>query len=164
MSGVGAISPGARRGSAAVGHLSDLAGVEAASVMALRLWCDGAQNRATLRDTFAAHLGAGAARSALEAWQALLDMCHAYGRRPLMRHGVSCKCLGADEACFAHFMAAATHGAREDALMMATLLVRPDCAPMVTALAAECGLAFQAMQPRTPGSAPLRAATQTTLH
>ncbi|MCZ4351920.1 hypothetical protein O4H61_05275 [Roseovarius aestuarii] len=165
MSGSDTISAQARRGSAAVGYLSDLAEVEAASVMALRLWCDGAHNRAALQDEFTAHLGEGRARAALDAWQTLLDMCHEFGRRPLMRHGVSCKCLGADEACFAHFMAAATLGEREDAMMIATLLVRPDCAPMVTALAAECGMALQGMHPRPSASLSSNHTVQTpTLH
>ena len=42
-----------------------------------------------------------------------------------MRHSIECRCLGGDEACFANLVATAAEGEREDALLMATLMVEP---------------------------------------
>ncbi len=67
-----------------------------------------------------------------------------------MCHSVQCACLGADESCFANFIATAATGEREDAMLIATLLVRPDVAPIVTSLAADFGLALIRMRPRRP--------------
>ena len=62
-----------------------------------------------------------------------------------MRHGVSCKCLGADESCFANFIGYASDGEREDALMMATTIVEAGMAPMLVSLAQDFGLALRRM-------------------
>lgn len=67
-----------------------------------------------------------------------------------MRHALHCKCLGADEACFANFIATAATGEREDAMLIATLIVRADVAPLIASLAAEVGLAFRQMQLAAP--------------
>ena len=76
-----------------------------------------------------------------------------------MRHAADCACLGADEACFANFIATATTGEREDALLMAMLLVRPDVAPQLCAVAMNLGLALKQMllrsAPVMPGNGPL---------
>ncbi len=82
-----------------------------------------------------------------------------------MRHSVQCKCLGADEACFANFIATAATGEREDAMLIATLLVRPDVAPLIVSLAADVGLAFMRMCLSAPRemAAPSHE-TQKTLH
>ena len=64
-----------------------------------------------------------------------------------MRHSVTCKCLGSDESCFANFIATATDGQREDAMLIATLLVRADMAPLVASLAADFGAGAQADAP-----------------
>lgn len=67
-----------------------------------------------------------------------------------MRHSVQCKCLGADESCFANFIATAATGDRDDAMLIATLLVRPDVAPLITALATDFGLALVRMNLAAP--------------
>jgi hypothetical protein len=67
-----------------------------------------------------------------------------------MRHSLQCKYLGADESCFANFIATAATGEREDALLIATLLVRPDMAPLIASLANYVGLAFKKMHLGAP--------------
>jgi hypothetical protein len=52
-----------------------------------------------------------------------------------MGHAPGCPCAGADECVFARFVALAAEGAREDAVLMAALMVRADLA---------LGLALQA--------------------
>jgi hypothetical protein len=62
-----------------------------------------------------------------------------------MRHQVNCKCLGADESCFANFIGYATDGEREDALFIATTIVRPGIASMAVDCAQQFGLALMQM-------------------
>lgn len=156
------------RGGAPVGFVSELDKIEAASVIYLRLWCDGPESQSAVWNDLTSSLGSDRGRRAMTAFEDLCGLCARHGRRPLMRHSVDCKCLGADESCFANFIASAATGNREDAMMFATLLVRPDMAPVVTALAADFGHALMRMnlaapkdlrgQPPTPHSYP------TTIH
>lgn len=133
------------RGGAPVGVITDLSGIEAASVIYLRLWSNGPDSQAEVWNDFSTALGSTQGRKALNAFEQLYGLCSKHGRRPLMRHSVSCKCLGSDESCFANFIATAAEGEREDAMLIATLLVRPDVAPMITELAADFGLALKRM-------------------
>jgi hypothetical protein len=138
------------RGGARIGFVTELGGIEAASVIYLRLWCNGPDSQADVWNDFASHLGATQGRKALQAFEDLFRICSQHGRRPLMRHSVDCKCLGADEACFANFIATAATGERDDAMLIATLIVRPDVAPIITALASDFGHALMRMNLRAP--------------
>ncbi|WP_179380819.1 hypothetical protein [Jannaschia marina] len=138
------------RGGAAVGVLSDLDAVEAAAVLYLRLWCDGPEAQAQVWDDFRRTLGPDHGRRALKSFETLCGLCTRHGRRPLMRHSLRCACVGADESCFATFIATASGGEREDAMLIATLLVRADVAPLVAALASDVGLAFRRMNLKDP--------------
>lgn len=137
-------------GGFAVGQVAELSRLEASVVLYLRLWTDGPDSQATVWNDFALGLGADSGRAALQSFERLCGLFVAHGRRPLMRHGVNCACLGADEACFANFVATAVDGEREDALLIATLLVRPDVAPVVTDLARDVGLSLKRMFLRHP--------------
>ncbi|WP_170413586.1 hypothetical protein [Ruegeria arenilitoris] len=138
------------RGGAAVGRLNDLGPVEAGAVMYLRLWGDGAQGRADAASDFEIALGAECGRAAMMSLDRLCSLCAHHGRRPLIRHGLGCSCLGADENCFAQMIAAASEGSREDAMMMASLIVRPDFAPALASLSEELGLALRRMTASIP--------------
>lgn len=138
------------RGGAPVGFVAELDSVEAASVIYLRLWCDGPVAQAQVWNDFASSLGPKQGRKACQSFGELCQLCTRHCRRPLMRHAVTCQCLGADESCFAHFIAAAATGDREDALMIATLLVRPDVAPLIASLAADVGFALKRMHLAAP--------------
>ncbi len=139
-----------KRGGAPVGYITELDGIEAASVIYFRLWCDGPEAQASVWNDFAASLGSTQGHRALKSFEHLCSLCAQYGRRPLMRHSVCCKCLGSDESCFANFIGAASTGDRDDAMLIATLLVRPDVAPLLTSLAADFGLALKRMNLRAP--------------
>ena len=139
-----------KRGSAPVGFITELDGIEAASVIYLRMWSDGPEAQASVWNDFAASLGADQGRKALKSFEDLCSLCSKYGRRPLMRHSVNCKCLGSDESCFANFIGTAVTGDRDDAMLIATLLVRPDVAPLLTALATDFGVALKRMNLRAP--------------
>ncbi|WP_305971091.1 MULTISPECIES: hypothetical protein [unclassified Mameliella] len=154
------------RGGAPVGYLSELGPVEAGAVLYLRLWNDGDASRSEVWNDFARHLGAAEGRQALGAFEELCALCARHCRRPLMRHHVTCKCLGADESCFATFIGYASEGQREDALLLAMTLVRPDMAPILAGLAEDFGLALRRMTCRTPAGTSRKAGPNTprTLH
>jgi predicted amidophosphoribosyltransferase len=152
------------RGGATVGSISDLDAIAAASVIYLRMWCDGPENQHNVQCDFASTLGADRGQRALESFTELCSLCARHGRRPMMRHAVSCKCLGADEACFANFIAIAADGERDDAMLIATLLVRPDVAPVIAALAMDFGLALKQMNLAAPRDVRSKTSIQTTLH
>ena len=139
-----------KRGGAPVGFITELDGIEAASVIYLRLWSDGADAQAQVRDDFVTALGHHRGEKAVQSFEQICSLCTAHGRRPLMRHSVQCKCLGADESCFANFIATASEGAREDAMLIATLLVRVDVAPLLASCAFDFGLALKRMRLGAP--------------
>jgi hypothetical protein len=152
------------RGGAPVGFITELDSIEAASVIYLRLWSDGPASRAQVRSDFSAALGVDQGHKAAKSFEQLYSLCAIHGRRPLMRHSVECKCLGADESCFANFIATAAEGEREDAMLIATLLVRVDMAPVVTSCAADFGLALKRMHLAAPRDITQIHPQSTTLH
>ena len=149
-------APTRHRGGAPVGFVAELDPVEAGAVLYLRSWCEGPDARARMRQDFVAVLGPDRGSDALRAFDTLCDLCARYGRRPLMRHQVACKCLGADESCFAHFVGYASEGQREDALLIATTIVRPDMAPLLVDVAQHFGLALRRMALDAAPTPPVR--------
>jgi len=129
--------------------LTELGPVEAKAVLYLRLWCDGPDAQQQVWNDFARELGSENGRKALKSFETLCSLCVRHGRRPLMRHHATCECLGADESCFANFVGYASEGEREDALMIATTIVRPDMAPSLVGLAQDFGLALRRMALKT---------------
>ena len=125
--------------------LRQLEDLNACCVIYLRLWCDGPDGRAAVRRDLDNALGPRRASTAIEAFETLIALLSQHQRRKLMRHAVSCPCLGADEAYFAHFVATAATGEREDALWMAMVLVRPETAMHLTAAASAFGLRIAQM-------------------
>ncbi len=148
------------RGGAPVGYLTELDSIEAASVIYLRLWCAGPDAQSQVCNDLVTCLGPEKGQKSLESFQTLCSLCARHGRRPLMRHAVHCKYLGADEACFANFISTAATGDRDDAMLIATLIVRADVAPLLTSVAADFGLALRRMRL----SAPRELANDTQVH
>ncbi|WP_425045162.1 hypothetical protein [Primorskyibacter sp. S87] len=119
------------RGGRTVGHVGDLSPVEIEAVRALRGWDQRGSDDEPERSAGEACLSQ------------ICQACMSHGRRPFVRHGVTCACLGADEACFAAMVHSASMGDREDATLFAALLVRPDMAPYLAGLAEQFGLALR---------------------
>ncbi len=133
------------RGGNPIGYVTDLGEVEAGAVRYLRLWCSGPGPQAEVLDDFIGCLGPTEGRSALDSLEGICRLCALHGRRPLVRHQPACRHLGTDEACFANFIAAAGEGAREDAMLIATLIVRADMACVAVEMAERLGLALRRM-------------------
>jgi hypothetical protein len=108
-------------GAEAVGLLAAVDPLSRRAVIALRRWCDE-----------------GAAPS--ESFARLCSLCIGAAQRPLMRHGLDCPCLGADEAAFAAIVRLAAEGDREEALMIAMAVLRADYALSAVVLAQQAGL------------------------
>jgi hypothetical protein len=126
-------------GGAAVGQLAELPPLERRVIRCLRLWCAEPQ---ALTTELAARRGAAAAEGIATDFGALMLTFVSHARRPMLRHDLDCPCAGADECVFARFVALAAEGAREDAVLMAALMVRPDMALPLATLAEAIGLAL----------------------
>jgi hypothetical protein len=139
-----AIHPGA----APVGHLAELPPLERRLIRYLRLWSAGPDGRELALDELDARHGAGAARLAARFGELVLLIVR-HARRPLLGHAPDCPCAGSDECVFARFVALAAEGAREEAILMAALMVRADLALELTARAEEVGLSLmRGLEPR----------------
>jgi hypothetical protein len=147
--GNGVPDPELPRGAAPVAVLAELPAVEMAAVLALRLWCSGAEGRARLAADLALALGAAAA-DADHGLSELIRLVVQGGRRPMMRHGIDCPCVGGDESAFAQMVAAAAGGDREDALIFALALMPPVAAFAACQQAGPVGLALLALVRRRP--------------
>ena len=144
------------RGGAAVGMVGDLDPVAAAAVLYLRLWSEGPEGRARMARDMALALPEPGAARLCDRFGTLCDICLTHARRPLMRHALTCRCLGADESCFAHLVTAGSEAAREDAVLFAALLIRPDVAMGLAPLIEEVGLGLRRMTARlTDSDAPV---------
>lgn len=103
------------RGASTVGYLSELPPVEAVAVVYLRLWFSGPAH--VVEEEFTRALGPQEGALRLSAFEKLMKLIATSARRPIMRHSVGCKCLGADECALAHAVAAAASGDRQDAML-----------------------------------------------
>lgn len=128
-------------GGATVASLRALDDVQVLAVMLMRDGFDGPQGLARVHDAFVEILGKDAGPAAAEHWTGFARFLLAHARRPLMRHALTCPCVGADEAVVAQLLHLAATGAREDAILILTLLVPADRALCAVTLAENAGLA-----------------------
>ncbi|SFR18993.1 hypothetical protein [Poseidonocella sedimentorum] len=157
---------GYERGAVPVGSLKALPQGEARLIRTLRMWCAGPDHQAEVWAEMCERLGGVRARQGLKQFEALVGLMIEHGRRPMMRHGVACDCVGADEAIFAHFVAAAASGDRDEAVLLASLLVRADLALHAVSSAELVGLMVMGEGGRTeaPDCAAPQAPHGATLH
>ena len=123
------------RGAAPVGQMDELPRLEAIAIMFLRMWCDGGANRQRMAGDLALALGQDDAATASGLFDDLMRLTLSCARRPLMRHGVPCRCFGGDECAFANMLAAATTGDREEAMLFSAILITGQAAWPAIALA-----------------------------
>lgn len=106
---------------APVAQMNDMAGLPGMVIACLRHWNRG--GAAAALGLLRAHMAEAPACAAFEALQDLTEVLGPHIRRPLRCHAPQCHCVGLDEAAFARFVEEAALGEREDALMLASLLV-----------------------------------------
>ena len=131
------------RGGAPVGYLEEFGELEASAILYMRLWCAGPEARRRVCEDFLALLGPKRGEIAFMRLGSLLRRLHEFGRRPLIRHHETCRCVGGDEAAFANMVAAAASQDREDAALLATNFMRADMAMLVVAEAEEFGMSLK---------------------
>ena len=93
---------------------------EALAVRCLRAWSAGPDAMTSL---LVPALGRQAACACAQAFGDVMGIVQRHGRRELIRHGAHCRCVGSDEAILAYFVMVAATGEREDAMLIASLLV-----------------------------------------
>ena len=126
-------------GAAPVGLLGDLPPLERRVVECLRVWSAEAGGRGAVARFLGPSHGAGADRLAAD-FDDFLGATAGNARRPLLAHAPECPCAGGDECVLARYVALAAEGAREEAVLIAALLVRADIALCLTAQAERLGL------------------------
>lgn len=139
------------RGSAPVGVLHELPPVELAAIIYLRAWCAGGLDRQMIGQDFGLVMGRGAGEVATRDFDTLMTILLNNARRPVMRHGLGCKCFGGDESAFAHMIAAAAEQDNEDAQLFACTLMTGHAAWSAVQLALGLGQTFLRLS-RVPGS------------
>lgn len=135
-------------GGAPIARLDGLPPLERQVIGCLRLWCAGPEGERAVHWALAADGDAEAAARLARQFGELLRLAAGTARRPLLGHAVDCPCAGSDECVFARFVSLAAEGAREEAVLIASLIVRADVAMCLTSLAEEVGLGL--MRGRTP--------------
>ncbi|WP_297772197.1 hypothetical protein [uncultured Roseovarius sp.] len=106
-----------------VGHMAEMDGISAMAVACLRAWNQGGAMRA--HAMLCERMTEPMATASFEALHDVTEVLGSNVRRPLRCHAPQCDCVGLDEAAFARFVEEAALGEREDALMLASLLVAP---------------------------------------
>ena len=135
-------------GGAPVARLDSLPPLERQVIDCLRLWCSGPDGERAVRWALTADGGPAHADQLARRFGELLRLAAGTARRPLLGHAIDCPCAGSDECVFARFVALAAEGDREEAALIASLIVRADVALCLTALAEEVGLGL--MRGRIP--------------
>ena len=133
-------------GARPVGYVADLDPVQADAILYFRKWRNGKAARAEIQNEFNRFFGEQKGNEIANNFDLMCECFTQYARRKLLYHGLNCECLGSDEACLANFIWYAKNGEREDAMLLAANLVRPDIATVVVDLALNFALALNQME------------------
>ena len=138
-----------RAGAAPIAPLAGLRPLERQVVRCVRLWCAGPDGPGVLVRELAARRGEERAGRLARRLDDFLRTTVRHARRPLLAHAPDCPCAGSDECVLARFVALAAEGSREEAILMASLIVRADVALPLATLAEELGLGLmRGQEPR----------------
>lgn len=143
-------------GASVVGKMTDIAPWEAELIMSMRVWMQGPEGQAEVWNDFARCLGVTEGRAEMRTFESLLTSLCTYARRPLVRHGLGCTCIGSDEAILQTLVREATRGDLAEAAMIASLIVPARHAEPVALMAAQVGQAMQRMATRKPATRPIQ--------
>ncbi|WP_299813359.1 hypothetical protein [uncultured Jannaschia sp.] len=136
------LAPPPNPGAATVADLQAMDGAQALCVMLFRDWFAGSEGRARVEGVFVEAFGPDAGTMACDAWAELSALLTARTRRPVMRHAMTCRCVGADEAVVAQVLSLAARGEREDAMLVLSLLVPGDRLLSAVDVAERAGIAL----------------------
>ncbi len=137
-------------GATVVNRLTALPAWEAELVLSMRFWLDGAEGREKVWNSFAQTFGAAEGRTQLRLFEGLLSSLCNHARRPFVRHGRGCTCIGADEAVLLTLVREAAKGDIAEAAQIASLMVPAAQAELIALKSVELGRAMQQMTHRSP--------------
>ena len=132
-------------GNAVVGRLTEVAPWEADLIMSMRLWMENADGQRDVWNSYARCYGSDEGHAKMQQFETLLTCLCSHARRPLVRHGLGCDCIGSDEAVLQTLVREAARGDLAEASMIASLLVPASHAEMVAIYAAQVGQAMKEM-------------------
>ena len=133
------------RGGAAVASLNRMDAWEANLVLNLRLWCEGPKGKMQAREDYQAAFPASEVDRAWNMFEELVGKIISTASRPLVRHELSCNCVGSDECIFVHLVRTASEGHLNDAALITTLLCGPAHAEHIAVLAGEVGSSIRSV-------------------
>ena len=132
-----------RRGGATVGYMVDIEEEEFLFISYFRSYCDGYESRIKLQDVFISNLGVEEGYATLDALDSFCELIYKKGRRQLIRHDVSCECIGADENCLCQLVFSACEENIDDAKLIGTLITDAYLAEEITMLARKIGMSIR---------------------
>ena len=130
-------------GGAPVGRMEFLDLEEYTIISFLRRWWDGDISRSHLNKELIINLGYAEGNLAFQSFKDLCEIIFHHGRRSLIRHQLDCNCVGADESCFAQLILRAANNYKEDAILIALLLVPPHLTSQTVSLSEKIGTAIK---------------------
>ena len=133
-------------GARPVGYVADLDAVQAGAILYFRKWRNGKAAQTEIQNEFNTFFGEQKGNEIADIFNLMCECFTRYARRELLYHGLNCECLGSDEACLANLIWYAKNGEREDAMLLAANLVRPDIALVLADLALNFALALKQME------------------
>ena len=100
-----------------------LSPVELTAIVCQRAWRAGGTDRAIVAQDFRLLAGDAAGTGHARDFDRLMQMLATGARRPLLPHGLGCRCVGGDERAFVALIATAARD-HDDALLFAGLLMQ----------------------------------------
>ena len=133
------------KGGSPVAVLSDLSWEEHLVIYYFRCCFDGSEALLEVHEEFRFYLGIEIANKTIRALQFLFSKLQNNGRRRLVRHDLNCKCVGADENCFAQLVTRSTYTDKNDAILIGILLTDANLAPELVYAAEDFAQGVQAL-------------------
>ena len=133
------------KGGSPVAVISDLSWEEHLVIYYFRCCFEGSEALLEIHEEFRFYLGTETADKTIGALQFLFSKLQNSGRRRLVSHDLNCKCVGADENCFAQLVTRSTYTDKKDAILIGILLTNADLAPELVFAAEDLAEGVQAL-------------------
>ena len=133
------------KGGSPVAIMSDLSWEEHLVIYYFRCCFEGSEALLEVHEEFCFYLDTETANKTIGALQFLFSKLQNNGRRRLVSHDLNCKCVGADENCFAQLVTRSTYVDKKDAILIGILLTDADLAPELVCAAEDFAVGVQAL-------------------
>ena len=133
------------KGGSPVAVMSDLSWEEHLVIYYFRCCFEGSEALLEIHEEFRFYLGTEKANKTIGALQFLYNKLQNNGRRRLVSHDLNCKCVGADENCFAQLVTRSTYTDKKDSILIGLLLTDADLAPELVYAAEDFAQGVQAL-------------------